>query len=87
LNTGHEGTMSTVHANSSREALKRVELLALIAARGSIPSELIREMISNGINKIVHLEKRTIKSIIQIEGFERNIILTRPMFQSAELVQ
>jgi pilus assembly protein CpaF len=87
LNTGHEGTMSTVHANSAREALKRIELLALIAAKGSIPSELVREMISNGIRKIVHLENRTIKSILQIEGFERNVILSRPVFDSAGFVQ
>ncbi len=87
LNTGHEGTMSTVHANSAREALKRLELLTLIAAKGSIPASLVREMIANGVDKIVHLEHRAIRGILQIEGFERETILSRPLSFSPDLVQ
>jgi pilus assembly protein CpaF len=87
LNTGHEGTMSTVHANSAREALKRLELLTLIAAKGSIPASLVREMIANGVDKIVHLEHRAIRGILQIEGFERETILSRPLSFSPDRVQ
>jgi pilus assembly protein CpaF len=87
LNTGHGGTMSTIHANSAREALKRIELLAMIAAKGTIPSTLIREMISNGIQKVVHLQNRKIRSVIQIESFERDTILSRPLFELADVSQ
>ncbi len=86
LNTGHRGTLATVHANSARDALRRVELLALIAARGTIPSTLVKELLVHGIQKIVFLERvagmRRIQTILQIEGLERDIIFTRPLFQS-----
>lgn len=82
LNTGHRGTLSTLHANSARDALKRLELLALIAARGTIPATLVKELIANGVQKIVFLEKRMIKSILQIEGLEREMIFTRPIFET-----
>jgi len=80
LNTGHRGTMSTLHANSARDALKRLELLAMIAAKGTIPPSLMKELIANGIQKIVHLESRRIETILQIEGFERELIFTRPVY-------
>lgn len=84
LNTGHCGTLGTIHANSAKDALKRVELLALIAARGTIPSSLIKELLVNGIQKIVFMNRengmRRIDSILKIEGLERDIIFTRPVF-------
>ena len=80
LNTGHRGTMSTIHANSAKDALKRLELLAMIAARGTIPSVLMKELIANGIQKIIFLEDRKIETILQIEGLEREVIFTRPVF-------
>jgi pilus assembly protein CpaF len=83
LNTGHQGTLATVHANSARDALKRLELLALIAARGSISSGLIKELITNGVQKIVYLKResgvRKIHSILAIQGMEREVILTRDL--------
>jgi pilus assembly protein CpaF len=83
LNTGHRGTLATLHANSARDALKRLELLALIAARGTIPSTLIKELISNGVQKIVYLKRengvRKIQSVIAIQGMEREVILTRDL--------
>jgi pilus assembly protein CpaF len=83
LNTGHQGTLATLHANSARDALKRLELLALVAARGTIPSALIKELISNGVQKIVYLHRengrRKICSILQLQGMEREVILTRDL--------
>ncbi len=81
LNTGHRGTLSTIHANSAKEAIKRLELLAMIAARGTIPATLMKELIANGIQKIVFLSERKIETIIQIEGFERDLIFSRAIFQ------
>lgn len=82
LNTGHRGTLSTLHANSARDAIKRLELLALIAAKGTIPVNLIRELIANGVQKIVFLENRKITGMLQIQGFERDVIFTRPLIAS-----
>ncbi len=82
LNTGHRGTLSTIHANSSREAIKRLELLALIGAKGTIPSSLIKELIAHSIQKIVFLENKSIVSIIQLERLERDIFQTRTVYSA-----
>jgi pilus assembly protein CpaF len=57
LNTGHRGALSTVHANSPADALRRLETLALIAATG-LPHEAIREQLAQGIDLIAHTERR-----------------------------
>jgi pilus assembly protein CpaF len=54
LNTGHEGALSTVHANSPEDALRRVETLALMAGIG-LPHAAIREQMARGIDIVVHL--------------------------------
>ncbi|HEX7058459.1 MAG TPA: CpaF family protein [Solirubrobacterales bacterium] len=58
LNTGHDGALSTVHANSPAEALSRLETLALMAGVG-LPHEAIAEQVQRGIDLIVHLERRS----------------------------
>ena len=80
LNTGHRGTLCTLHANSARDALRRMELMALLAAKGTIPDRLIKELIAHGIQKLVFLEKRKIKTVLHLEGMERDTILSRPIF-------
>ena len=82
LNTGHHGTLSTIHANSAKDALKRIELLALLAAKGTIPSPLIKELIAHGIQKIVFLKDRTIHTILNIEGLERDLIFSRVIYSA-----
>ena len=54
LNTGHEGALSTVHANSPEDALRRVETLALMAGVG-LPHEAIREQLGRGVDIVVHM--------------------------------
>ncbi len=54
LNTGHEGALSTVHANSPEDALRRIETLALMAGVG-LPHEAIREQLSRGVDLVVHM--------------------------------
>jgi pilus assembly protein CpaF len=56
LNTGHEGALSTVHANSPDDALRRLETLALIAGVG-LPHEAIREQLGRGVDLIIHLAR------------------------------
>ena len=56
LNTGHEGALSTVHANSPQDALRRVETLALMAGVG-LPHEAIREQLGRGLDLVIHLAR------------------------------
>jgi pilus assembly protein CpaF len=56
LNTGHEGALSTVHANSPQDALRRVETLALMAGLG-LPHEAIREQLGRGVDLVVHMSR------------------------------
>ncbi|TMK73121.1 MAG: CpaF family protein [Actinobacteria bacterium] len=56
LNTGHDGALSTVHANSPEDALRRIETLALMAGIG-LPHEAIREQVRRGIGLVVHLAR------------------------------
>jgi pilus assembly protein CpaF len=57
LNTGHDGALSTVHANSPADALSRLETLALMAGVG-LPHAAVAEQVRRGIDLIVHLERR-----------------------------
>jgi pilus assembly protein CpaF len=57
LNTGHDGALSTVHANSPADALSRLETLALMAGVG-LPHEAIADQVQRGIGLVVHLERR-----------------------------
>lgn len=83
LNTGHRGSLATLHANSPRDALRRIELLCLLAAQGSIPSSTIRELLSVGIQWVVQVHRtgptRQISELWRIEGREGDTILMRPM--------
>jgi pilus assembly protein CpaF len=56
LNTGHEGALSTVHANSPEDALRRIETLALMAGVG-LPHEAIREQLGRGLDLVIHLTR------------------------------
>jgi pilus assembly protein CpaF len=71
LNTGHDGALSTVHANSPRDALARLETLALMAGLG-LPHEAIAEQVRRGIDLLVHLQRmpngtRKVTEIAEVE--------------------
>jgi pilus assembly protein CpaF len=57
LNTGHDGALSTVHANSPADALARLETLALMAGVG-LPHEAVAEQVRRGVDLVVHLERQ-----------------------------
>src|SRR6201994_386890 len=81
MNTGHDGSMGTVHANSPREALSRLE--SLITMGGfSLPSKTIREMIVGSVDIIVQAERlrdgpRRITNITEVIGTEGDVIITQ----------
>ncbi len=81
LNTGHKGALATLHANSPRDALRRLELLCLLASGGSIPLSGIRELLSLGIQWIAQVKRegpmRRITELWKVEGREGDTILMR----------
>ena len=84
MNTGHDGSMSTVHANSPRDALYRVENMVMMANL-SLPLRAIRMQIASAINLIVHIERmrdgiRRVLSVAEIAGIEGEIITIRELF-------
>jgi pilus assembly protein CpaF len=85
MNTGHEGSMTTVHANAPRDALSRME--AMVGMGGIQLSEaLVRQTISRALNIIVQLSrgldgKRRITSISEVVGMEGSVITTQEIFR------
>jgi pilus assembly protein CpaF len=84
MNTGHDGSMGTVHANSPREALSRLESMIMMGGYG-LPSRSIREMICSSIDVIVHGSRlrdgsRRITHITEVMGMEGDVIITQDLF-------
>lgn len=87
LNTGHDGSMSTGHANSSRDMLSRLENMILMGIE--IPLEAIRQQIASGIDIIVHLGRlrdktRKVLEIVEVRGFEKGEIVLSPLYRFEE---
>ncbi len=81
LNTGHSGSLGTLHANSPRDALRRIELLCLISAGGTIPISAIRELLAVGVQWIAQVKRlpvgRRITEVCQVQGREGDTLLLR----------
>ena len=84
MNTGHEGSISTLHANSPRDAISRMETLVLMAGM-ELPLRAIREQISSAIDIIVQISRhkdgvRRITHITEVHGMEGDIITLQDAF-------
>jgi pilus assembly protein CpaF len=84
MNTGHDGSMSTVHANSSRDALSRVETMVGMGMPNT-SDQRVREVISRALDLIVHLDRlpdgtRRLMAITEVLGMEGNVITTQDIF-------
>ena len=87
LNTGHEGSLSTAHANSSRDMLSRLETMILMGAE--LPLEAIRRQIASGVDILIHLGRmrdrsRKLLEITEICGFKNNEIITQTLYRQME---
>lgn len=85
MNTGHEGSLATIHANSPRDALTRLEAMCLMAG-ADLPIWALREMIASAVHIIVQLTRfsdgsRKVTSIVEITGREETQILTHELFK------
>lgn len=84
MNTGHDGSMGTLHANSPREAVSRVESMITMGGY-SLPSKTIREMIVSSVDVIVQAARlrdgsRRITHITEVLGLEGDVIITQDLF-------
>ncbi len=85
MNTGHEGSMCTIHANSTRDALSRLETMVLYAGT-ELPSRAIREQMVSALQILVHIRRyedgvRRIESIAEITGLEGVTPLLQDIFR------
>jgi pilus assembly protein CpaF len=84
MNTGHEGSMTTAHANSPRDALARIETMVLMAGT-QLPLRAIREQVSSALNLIVHQDRmpdgtRKVVRVSEVQGMEGEIITLQDLF-------
>lgn len=87
LNTGHDGSMSTGHANSSKDMLNRLENMILMGME--IPLSAIKQQIASGIDIIVHLGRlrdgsRKVLEIVEVLGYEEGNIRLKPLYHFVE---
>jgi pilus assembly protein CpaF len=85
MNTGHDGSISTVHANSARDAISRLETMMLMAGI-SLPERALREQIASAVDLIVQLTRmsdgsRKLVEFSEVTGMEGNTITTQMIFK------
>ncbi|MEX1247320.1 MAG: CpaF family protein [Anaerolineales bacterium] len=84
MNTGHEGSMTTAHANSPRDVISRIETMTLMAGY-DLPVRAIREQIASAVNLIVHVDRlrdgsRKVTNITEVVGMEGEVITLTDLF-------
>lgn len=84
MNTGHDGSLSTVHANSPRDAIARLETLVLMAGM-DLPLRAVREQVASAVNLIVHISRlrdgtRRVTHITEVQGMEGDIVTLQDAF-------
>ncbi len=85
MNTGHDGSLSTVHANAPRDALARLETMVLMAGF-DLPTRAIREQIASALNLVVHVERfrdgsRRVSHVTEVVGMEGEIITLQDIYR------
>src|SRR4051812_16203042 len=85
MNTGHDGSLSTVHANAPRDALARIETMVLMAGF-DLPARAIREQLASALDLIVHIDRfregaRRISAVTEVVGMEGEIITLQDIFK------
>jgi pilus assembly protein CpaF len=84
MNTGHDGSLSTVHANSTRDALSRLETMVLMSGI-SLPMRAMRDYIASALDLMVHLARlsdgtRKVTRVTEIVGMEEDVVTTQDIF-------
>jgi pilus assembly protein CpaF len=84
MNTGHDGSMTTIHSNGPRDALRRIETMVMMAGM-DLPLRAIREQVASSIELIVHLERmkdgtRKIVRVSEVQGMESDTVVMQDLF-------
>jgi pilus assembly protein CpaF len=85
MNTGHDGSLSTVHANSPRDALARIETMVLMAGF-DLPIKAIRSQVSSALDAVIHIERledgsRRVTAITEVQRMESDVITLQDIFE------
>ncbi len=85
MNTGHDGSMTTVHSNSPRDALRRIETMVLMAGM-ELPLKAIREQVASSIELIVYMSRmkdgtRKVVQVTEVQGMESDTIVMQDIFK------
>jgi pilus assembly protein CpaF len=85
MNTGHDGSMTTIHANSPRDALRRIETMVMMAGM-DLPLKAIREQVSSSMELVVQLERmrdgsRKVVKVSEVQGMEGETIVMQDVFK------
>jgi pilus assembly protein CpaF len=85
MNTGHDGSISTIHANSPRDAVSRLETMVLMAGF-DIPSKAIREQMSSAVDVIIQMARmsdgtRKVVKVTEVTGMEGDVVVTQDIFE------
>src|SRR5512137_635857 len=84
MNTGHDGSLTTIHANAPRDALRRIETMVLMAGY-DLPLKAIREQIGSAIQLVVHMARmrdgtRKVVQVCEIQGMEGDTMVMQDLF-------
>ena len=84
MNTGHDGSLTTIHSNAPRDTLARIETMVLMAGM-DLPIRAIREQVASAVDLIVHLHRlrdgsRRVTAITEVVGMEGDVITTQDLF-------
>jgi pilus assembly protein CpaF len=85
MNTGHEGSMTTIHANTTRDAVQRVETMVMMAGF-DLPTRAIRQQFASALNVIVQATRltggpRKITSVTEVQGMEGEVITMQDIYR------
>jgi pilus assembly protein CpaF len=84
MNTGHDGSLTTVHANSTRDALSRLETMILLSGI-ALPMRAMRDYIASALDVVIHLARlsdgtRKVVRVTEIVGMEEDVVTTQDIF-------
>ncbi|HEX7974646.1 MAG TPA: CpaF family protein [Anaerolineales bacterium] len=84
MNTGHDGSMTTIHSNSPRDTLRRIETMVLMAGM-ELPLKAIREQVASAIDLVVHMDRlrdgtRRVTKVSEVQGMEGESIVMQDLF-------
>jgi pilus assembly protein CpaF len=84
MNTGHDGSMTTIHSSNPRDTLRRIETMVLMAGM-DLPLRAIREQVASALDLIVHLQRmsdgvRRVTQVTEVQGMEGDTIVMQDIF-------